>query len=160
MWTRPEVRPTFFLRLGEQAAGLGWERLTPGVDWWTKTVHERKAVHGRMHAPGRPAREAGRQAHLCSAEPYHRRGARWWAMGVVIGGVHRQRGARPWHRRQCTDTEVWRDGRHRQERRPSACRKEGREERKKMAVLEINKCGCYLCIVPLQHSEQGLRLRG
>ena len=61
MWTRPEVRPTLILRLGEQAAGLGWERLTPGVDWWTKTVHERKAVHGRMHAPGRPAREAARQ---------------------------------------------------------------------------------------------------
>ena len=95
MWTRPEVGPTFFLQLGEQAAGLGWERLTPGADWWTKTVHERKAEHGRMHAPGRLARAAGRQAHLCSAEPYPRRGARWWAMGVVIGGVHRQRG---WHR--------------------------------------------------------------
>ena len=56
-----------FLQLGEQAAGLGWERLTPGADWWTKTVHERKAEHGRMHAPGRLARAAGRQAHLCSA---------------------------------------------------------------------------------------------
>ena len=95
VWTRPEVGPTLFLQLGEQAAGLGWERLTPGADWWTKTVHERKAEHGRMHAPGRLARAAGRQAHLCSAEPYPRRGARWWAMGVVIGRVHRQRG---WHR--------------------------------------------------------------
>ena len=60
MWTRPEVGPTLFLQLGEQAAGLGWERLTPGADWWTKTVHERKAEHGRTHARPGEAGPGGR----------------------------------------------------------------------------------------------------